>query len=188
MRTCLIAVVAAFGLISPAVRADIGPPVPLPRDVKFTVEVDEKADGPKLVVPQNLTTVRFRPRPAPGGAPGKEPVAFLEEDVADEAAPRNPNHLMVAGVAVTLALGLGGVWLVRRPGRNATRGLVLLLAAGGTLTAGTIAWANAPAPPLPPAPVALPTAFDGKVKLEVTRGGDTIRLVLDKGSYEKLKK
>jgi hypothetical protein len=114
-----------------------------------------------------------------------------DEPAAAEA-PRNPNHLMAAGVALTLALGLGGVWLVRRPGRAATRGLVLLLAAGGTLVASTVGWANVPPPVPPPQPpkrevVALPIAFDGNVTLEFA-GRDAIRLVLDKETYEKMKK
>lgn len=206
MRTLLVAGLAAFGLglIPPAARADLAPPVPPAKDVKFVVELDEKAKAPKLIVPQNLTTVRFRPGPRPGAAPpppgavppkGGEPLTMLElegdEPVAELAA-RDPNHLMIAGVALTLAFGLGGVWLVRRPGRASGRGLALLLAAGATLTAATVVWANAAPPPRPPAPpkekVVLPVAFDGKVNLEVVVGGDTIRLVLDKETYAAMKK
>ena len=194
MRLLILAALAVFatGLVPSAARADALPPPPPPKEVKFTVEVDEQAKAPRLIVPHTLTQARFRPRPAPGNPAGKEPVAELEFE-SDEAgpaeAPRNPNHLMVAGVALTLALGLGGLWLVRRPGRAGTRGLVLLLAAGGTLAAGTITWANAPAPPPPPKKerILLPTAFSGNVTLEFG-GRDTIRLVLDKESYEKMKK
>ena len=43
----------------------------------------------------------------------------------------------------------------------------------------------------PPQPkkeiVVLPVAFDGKATLEMTFGGDTIRLVLDKDTYDKIK-
>jgi hypothetical protein len=101
---------------------------------------------------------------------------------------------MIAGVALTLALGLGGLWLVRRQGRSGMRGLALLIAAGGTLAASTIVWANVPPPKNfdPPPPVRerviLPVAFDGNVNLEVTFGGDTIRLILDKDTYDKMKK
>ena len=157
MRHLLCAVLASFGLalIPAAAKADLAPPVPPAKDVKFVVELDEKAKAPKLIVPQNLTTVRFRPgpRPNPGKPPGdKEPQAYLElesDDVAPET-PRNHNHLMIAGVALTLSLGLGGVWLVRRNGRSSTRGLVLLIAAGTTLSASTLVWANAPPPTSPP--------------------------------------
>jgi len=200
MRLLCAAALIAFGLglVPSRARADALPPPPPPRDVKFKVELDEKAKAPKLIVPPGLTVARVRPRPGPGNPPvGKEPLAYLEVE-SDEPtptdAPRNPNHLMIAGVALTLALGLGGVWLVRRPGRTATRGLVLLLAAGGTLAASTVVWGNVP-PPVgpsgPPTPkkevVALPIAFDGNVTLEFA-GRDTIRLVLDKETYEKMKK
>lgn len=206
MRTLLV---AAFGLslIPSSARADLAPPVPPAKDVKFVVELDEKAKSPKLIVPQNLTTVRVRPRPGgPGAAPPKagalppakdgNNLSYIEIESDDETPltqPRNNNHLMIAGVALTLALGFGGVWLVRRQGRSGMRGLALLIAAGGTLAASTIVWANVPPPKFPDRPpvkerVILPVAFDGNVNLEVTFGGDTIRLILDKDTYEKLKK
>jgi hypothetical protein len=204
MRTLLVPLLTACGLavVPVPIRADLAPPVPPPKDVKFTVEVDENAKAPKLIVPQNLTNVRFRPggpRGVPGAAPppGKEPLAVLEfEDDANVAAEPdgwNSKHLMTAGVALTLSLGLGGVWLVRRQGRGSARGLALLVAAGTTLAASTLVWANAPPPKSPPPParkevVVLPMAFDGKVNLEVAQGGDTIRLVLDKATYEAVKK
>jgi hypothetical protein len=199
MRKILIAVAAAFGLslMPSSARADLAPPVPPVKDVKFVVEVDEKAKAPKLIVPQNLTTVRIRPRP--GGVPAKdknEQVNLIELESAEvpiepEPARPNPNHLMVAGVALTLGLGLGGVWLFRRQGRMGTRALAIMLAAGGSLVVTTLVWANAAPPPVKPPPakerVLLPVAFNGNVSLEVVVGGDTIRLVLDKDTYEKLK-
>jgi hypothetical protein len=156
--SCLAVLTLAY---TPA-RADIPVPPP-PADVKFKVEVDEKAKGPVLRVPENLVA------PRAGGRP----------KLAD-------NHLMIAGVALALGLGLGGVWLVRRPGRG-TRGLALLIAAGGVLAVSSVAWANQAAPK-PPVPPALPTAFDGKVRLEVVEAGDTIRLIVDKETYEQMKK
>jgi hypothetical protein len=67
---------------------------------------------------------------------------------------------------------------------------VLLLVAGGTLAVSTVVWANAAPPPPPPKKdkVVLPVAFEGNVNLEVTVAGDTIRLVLDTETYEKMKK
>jgi hypothetical protein len=194
MRAIAPMLLAAFGvgLIATAARADIPPPAPPPQDVKFVIELDEKAKGPVLYIPVSMTKVRFRPggpkeRPPTAQPPGKEPLAILEYE-EDVPTPRNPNHLMIAGVALTLAFGLGGVWLVRRQGRWATRGLALLVAAGGTLAVSTIVWANA-APPPPPGPRAavLPVALTGEVRLVVPLEGDTIRLVLDKPSYEKMK-
>jgi hypothetical protein len=164
--------------------------------VKFVVEVDEKAKAPKLIVPQNLTTVRIRPRPGKALPPKDkdEQVNVIELESAEapiEPAPRNPNHLMIAGAALALSLGFGGVWLIRRQGRMGSRALAIMLAAGGTLAISTLVWANAAPPPVMPPPVKehvlLPVAFNGNVSLEVTVGGDTIRLVLDKETYEKLK-
>jgi hypothetical protein len=159
-----LACLAVLALAYTPARADIPVPPP-PADVKFKIEVDEKAKGPVLRVPENLVA------PRAGGRP-KGPLA--------------DNHLMVAGVALALGLGLGGVWLVRRPGRG-TRGLALLIAAGGVLAAGSVAWANQAAPK-PPVPAPLPIAFDGQVRLEVVAAGDTIRLIVDQETYEQMKK
>ncbi len=64
MRLTVAATLVAVGLcLAPSiVRADIPPPVPPPKDVKFTVELDERAKGPKLIVPAGMTRVQFRPR------------------------------------------------------------------------------------------------------------------------------
>ena len=192
--TCL----AVLALTYTPARADLALPPPGPVEVKFKVEVDEKAKGPVLQLPRGVTGVRVRPggpkgppptskEGKPVGEDGEEPVV-LEFDGAVAAEPeRNPNHLMIAGVAVTLALGLGGVWLVRRPGRSGTRGLALLLAAGGTLAISSVAWANQAAPK-PPVPAALPVAFEGKIKVEIVPAGDTVRLIVDKETYEQMKK
>ena len=188
-------VLFGLSLVSGAARADLAPPLPAAKEVKFVVELDENAKGSKLIVPQTLVNPRFRP--GPGAAPpkaGKEGLALLEYEVEDDAAVEptgNRNHLMVAGMAFTLALGFGGIWIVRRNGRSATGGLALLIAAGGMLAVSTVVWANA-APPQKPVEkkeaILLPVAFDGKLTLEIVRGGDTIRLVLDKEAYDSIKK
>ena len=199
MRPVAVVLLAALGLslVPLSARADIPPPVPPAKDVKFTIELDENAKAPRLVVPVGMTRAQFRPRgPVPDRGPkalppGKEQVGYLEIESDDEVTPaRNPNHLMIAGVALSLALGLGGLWLVRRQGTGGNRGLVLLLASGVTLAASTITWANvAPAAPPPPKEkVVLPVAFEGNVHLDVTVAGDSIRLILDKETYEKMKK
>ena len=187
---------AVLALTYTPARGDLALPPPGPVEVKFKVELDEKAKGPVLQLPRGVTGGRVRPAgpkgPPPAGKEGQpegeEPVV-LEFDGAVAAEPgRNPNHLMIAGVAVTLALGLGGIWLVRRPGRSGTRGLALLLAAGGTLAASSVAWANQAAPKPPPPPVVLPVAFEGKIRVEIVPAGDTVRLILDKETYEQVKK
>lgn len=218
MRITIAALaVLGLGLITPAARADLAPPVPAPQEVKIKVELDEKAKGPKLIIPSAMTQPpRVRPRPPiipkkeqpPGATPpntGSTPPAKPEGEQGidadtdnvvfewqQEPAPTNRNHLLIAGLALTLSLSMGGLWVMRRYGRGSARALVLLVAAGATLAGSTVAWANVPPPKKfdtpPPLPAALPTVFDGKVTLEIVfGGGDTIRLVLDKATYEKLK-
>jgi hypothetical protein len=195
MRSC-IALLAGLGLglgLTGRARADIPPPLPPAKDsVTVKIEVDEKAKGPRLVVPNGVfTPPRVRPR-FPEAPKGELPVENGDGIGQDDTKPRH--HLLIAGIAVSLALTFGGVWLIRKNGKGSMRGLALLIAAGATLTAGAIAWANA-APPLkdrPPArpqPVVnYPTAFDGKAAVEFTYGQEPVRLILDKKSYEDLKK
>ncbi len=196
MRYSFLAVLALFGwsLVPKAARADLAPPPPPAKEVKFVVELDEKAKGSKLIVPQTLVNPRFRPGPGAAPKAGKEGLAVLEYEVVDDAAvepARNRNHLLMAGVAFTLALGLGGIWIVRRGGRSAARGLALLVAAGGVLAASTVVWANAGPPRKPEEKkeaILLPVTFDGKLTLEMVRGGDAIKLVLDQEAYDAIKK
>jgi hypothetical protein len=190
-----LACLAVLALTYTPARADIpvGPP-PGPVEVKLKVEVDEKAKGPVLQLPRGVTGGRVRPAGPKGPPPtkegkpeGEEPVVLEFEGALAAEPERNPNHVMIAGVAVTLALGLGGIWLVRRPGRSGTRGLALLLAAGGTLAVSSVAWANQAAPKPPPL-VVLPVAFEGKIKVEIVPAGDTIKLIVDQETYEQMKK
>lgn len=199
MRSFLVPAIAVLGvyLMPASVRADLAPPVPPVKEVKFVVEVDEKAKAPKLIVPQNLTTVRVRPRPLPPGKDknGNEQLTYIEVESGDEPATQQPatnrTHMVITGVALALAISLGGLWLVTRHGKAASRGLAILIAVTATLGVTSLVLANAAPPPPPPQPprerMILPIAFDGKVNLEVTVGGDTIRLVLDKETYDKLK-
>jgi hypothetical protein len=204
-RIVLLAVGLALGLSAPA-AADIGPPRPRPpvrpqpqpvqaREVAVKIEVDENAKGPKLILPANA--VNFN-APRPNG-----PFGQLEQENGDavattqEAAPEQPrHHVLIAGVAVALAFSCGGLWMIRRNGKGSFRNLALLIAAGATLAAGAIVWANAPPPfktppPIPPQPkqvVSFPAAYEGKATIEMSFGQGPVRLILDKESYEKLKK
>ncbi len=199
-------------------RADLAPPVPEPKAVPVKIYLDEKAKESRIQVPQGLTTVWFRPRgvppqppssgavPPPNLPPGTRPlppgavppsgdigapISEIEADVEYAPTPteKNPNHLMIAGAALTMAFGCGGVWLLRRPDTSSLRGIVLLIASGVTLCGSTFVWANSAPPPRPPQPAKLdlPARFDGKMKLEVLTDGDTINIILDKATYAKLK-
>jgi hypothetical protein len=193
MRSC-IALLAVLGLglgLTGRATADIAPPLPPKKEsVAVKIEVDEKAKGPKLVVPNGVFTAP-RVRPGPRGQLDQE----TGDGIADNDNPDKPrHHLLIAGIAVSLALAFGGVWLIRKNGKGSMRGLALLIAAGVTLAAGAIAWANAAPPPFKdrppvrPQPVTYPTAYEGKAAVEFTYGQEPVRLILDKESYEKLKK
>jgi hypothetical protein len=212
MRTMILAGWLLAGLcVSPNLsRADLAPPVPEPKSVPVKIYLDEKAKESRIQVPQNLTNIRFRPvRPGQPPAPPVPPtspaptspapksdindqssVGELEADAEYAHEQKNPNHLMIAGMALTMGLGCGGVWLLRRPDTSSLRGVALLVASGGILCGSTFVWANAPPPPRPPVigKIDLPVLSDGKMKLEVLQGGDTINIILDKATYGKLQK
>jgi hypothetical protein len=194
----------SFGLgLTGMARADIAAPLPPAKTaVTIKIEVDENAKGPKLVIPsQVITTPRIRP------VPRKDPNSQLLNDNGDRIAeysveldeanaePESPSQpksgLLFAGLALALSLAFGGVWLFRKNGKNSPRAMGLLIATGIALSIGAAVWANVPAPPVrerPKAPPALPSAFEGKANVEFFYGAEPIRLILDKESYEKLKK
>jgi hypothetical protein len=196
-----IAILTCVGLglgLPGTVNADIPPPLPpAKQSVAIKIEVDEKAKGPRLVIPSGVFTpprVRPGPKGVPQGAvdqPGADGVAAND----DETQPHI--HMVIAGIAVAMSLSCGGLWFVRRQGKGSARDLALLIAAGTSLTIGAVAWANPPAPPRPPVPskqpavnkiAAMPIAYDGKVDVDFVGGQEPVRLILDKESFEKLKK
>jgi hypothetical protein len=207
MRSLISAFAVGLGVFAATAKADLAPPVPPPAEVKIKIELDENAKVPQLIIPLNTTQPRRGPRPVPGKKDTVPPTApppggakpEADQDIAlddllvelpTEATPTTQrHHVLIAGLALALSLSFGGLWILRRSGRGSTRALVLFVAAGATLAGSTVAWANAPPPRDPRPPVALlPTLLDGKVNLQITLAqGDTIRLVLDKESYEKLK-
>ena len=174
-------------------RADIAPPLPPAKEgVAVKIEVDEKAKGPRLVLPSGVYTPPRARRPQPN-----TPKAALDQDdgtaVADEGSTPQPrSRILIAGIALSMSLACGGLWLNRRGGKRSNRALALLIAAGAMLATGAVVWADAaPMPKEAPAAKpteAYPTAYEGEVNVEFVRGQEPIRLILDKESYEKLKK
>jgi hypothetical protein len=197
MRRIVFLTMVALGLgLTGKVNADLAPPLPpAKQSVAIKIEVDEKAKGPRVVIPGGVFTApRGRPpvpKTAPQGAleqPSNDGVA--END--DGTLPRN--RMLIAGLALAASLTCGGLWLVRRQGKGSVRGLALLIATGASLTIGAVALANK-APPPPPVkeapargPAACPCAYEGKADIEFVLGQEPIRLILDKESFEKLKK
>lgn len=181
-------------------RADLAPPLPPNKEaVTVKIEVDNNAKGPVLVVPNGVfTQPRVRPLP-PKSAPKDGDKSSIEPDngdaVAGEPEQSQPrNQMLIAGVAVALSLAFGGLWFIRKGTSGSIRGLTLLVAAGATLAVGALVYANVPPPktferpPVGKNPPAYPIALESKVKVEFVFGQEPVRLILDKESFEKLKK
>jgi hypothetical protein len=159
------------------------PPNPNPapvqsKEVNMVVEVDPNAKEARLIVPRSLVVRR----------------AGLDADdgtrLADAESPTS-HHIMIAGIALSLAACGGGFWLVRKNRLNST-GLVLFLVIGAGLVIGAMALANARAPSPPPPPPQPPgnllKLFDGKIKVETPAEGDSIRLIVNEEMLAKIVK
>ncbi len=153
--------------------ADLIPPGGKPRPgtpptAPVVVVVDDKAQETRLVIPRKVLAAALR---ADAGEP----------DDTQRAEGPPALHLIVAGSALALALGLGGLWLVRLRTRPAARNLVLLLAALALVAgAGGVLWADIPAPkpkPKPPTEVPAGITLSEKVTIEIVDKGDAITLI-----------
>lgn len=148
---------AGPALANKAVRPPVRPQLP-----KLVVEVDEKAKEARLVIPQRFL----------GNAPAQPPRGGL-----------SLLPTIMVGVALTLGLAFGGLWLVRKRGSVAP----LLLASVAVVGLGGAAlWANARPPlkderapkPRPGLPVLPVLATLEPVHVETVPQGDTIRLII----------
>jgi hypothetical protein len=170
MTRRLFVIAVLFGWTS-VVLANAGPPRTPKAEAgktKFKIELDENAKEPKLYVPANL---------AGGKGDGKLAAADLP-----------PMHWILSGLALTVGLALGGVWMVRKgPSKAAWVVAPLLVAATASLLLADLPPGRGRGPVPQPAP-ALPVYLEGTITVEAVPNGDTIRLVLDKVSFEKLKK
>jgi hypothetical protein len=166
------AFLAIFFLPSAFVRANEAPPRPDPKPAAekaapLTIEIDDKAKEPKLVIPRKLLGA--------WGAPGKQERSELN---------LSPLHTAVVGIALTGALVFGGLWLVRSRGRFGGRGLALLVGSLVLLGAGAAAvWAEpVPIPQPKPAPA---ISFD-KTSIEIVEQGDAVKLIVNREHLAKM--
>jgi hypothetical protein len=168
----MIRVLAALALLAlvEAARADISPPPRRPsrpagrKQVKLVVKVDRKVRKPRLVVPRKFIGTRGRPR-------------------AEAAPSRLPT--LAAGVALSLTVVTGGIWLVRR-GKKGRFLAGALLAVSLVGLGGAALWADIP--PLgkrrPPAArtetVALPAGIQlsDELTLEIVERGNVVTLIV----------
>jgi hypothetical protein len=159
------------------VRANEAPPRPNPKSaekltVPLTIEIDDKATEPRLVIPRKFV------------AAWNATEDGVKQERADAGLPRL--HTMTAGFALSGAFVFGGLWLVRFRGRFGGRGLTLLLGTMALLGVGGAAfvWANA-APPRPiPNPVNV--ASFGKVPVDFVDKGDSIKLIVSRAHLDKV--
>jgi hypothetical protein len=152
------------------------------RRVSLTVEVDDRVKEARLQIPANLLPPAAPAAPARGADAG-------------------PWHLptVVAGLALTLSLASGGLWLLRRgTTRRVAAGALLL---GLFALGGAALFANAPilgntfAQPLPPfaaPPGPLPNLLlpadvrlSPNIVLEVVEKGDGVKLIVNKAMLGK---
>src|SRR5262245_17930961 len=164
---------ALLGLaVTSQLWADL-PPNPRPKppsrerpvqEANIVVVADANAKAPKLIVPQKIATRRAE-------LDGQSP-----DRLASDEQSRPWGQTILAGTALALAVSFTGLWMVRR-GRATGRGTALLIAAGVCLTGSAIVGANA-APPVRPKPPANQEIYSGKIAVEYTAEGDTIKLIV----------
>jgi len=145
-----------FGALSPVRGNEAPPPRPgEPKAAKLVVVVDERVKEPRLVIPRSLM--------------GDKKSAWLEMPT------------VVAGLALTLALVSGGVWLVRR---GTSRNVAAVALALSVLALGATALFADVAKPPPPkvTPVTLPASvvLSDKIQFEFVDKGDEIKLIVGK--------
>lgn len=169
----LIWMAAFLGLVvTSQLLADI-PPFPGPKppsrekpaqEANIVVVADAAAKTPKLIVPHKIVVRKAE-------LDGQSPDRLAENE------PGRPwGQTILAGAALALAVSFAGLWMVRR-GKTANKGAALLIAAGVCLTGSAIAWANAALPVRPRAP-ANQEIYSGKIAVEYTAEGDTIKLIV----------
>ena len=197
MKHCmpLLWTLLSLCLLAPGARAnEAAPPPPRPepipqpvvgrggREVKLVIQVDDKAKDARLQVPLDL--IFGTPNPPAGPAP-------LPRRGADAGPLGLPT--IIAGLALSLAVASGGLWLARRRwGRPTAMVLVLSLFAAGSAAV----WADLgprprgpvprPAPPVKPALPALKLPagiqLSEKVILEIVPQEDHLTLIVPKSA------
>src|SRR6267378_6205657 len=158
---------------------------PIPREVQqdkaapeastavlLTVEVEDYTSDSRLQIPRKLIGAMRAAAEAEGG----------KEDRAVAGGSRL--HTIIAGVALSLALALSGLWFVRHRVRFRGQRFTVLLTATSLLVVGGALWADVAGPGWRPrrdrflGPPALPPA-SGRVVVEIVDKGDTVKLIVN---------
>jgi hypothetical protein len=178
VRTATWFLAALLLLGGAAARADlIRPPKPDKNPPKPVVPVviltDDKVTETHVEIPKSLLASLRADAGEPDGDSRRAGLA--------------PLQMIVAGLALTVAISLGGLWLVRYRNRPGGRTLVALLVVVTVLGAAGLVWANVAPPPPPPKP-ALPDGIllSEKVTVDVVEKGDAVRLIVPRGDLAKV--
>jgi hypothetical protein len=187
MKAFTIALACLVVLLGTAAggRADLAPfgggrrppPPPPPPAAPVVILVDDKAQEPRLEVPRKLLA-NLRASAEDGA-----------DDGTRRAEARPAWHTILAGIALSCSLALGGLWLVRARYRPGAKAALLLLTTVVLLGVGAgCLWADIPSPfgrprPRPPAPAEPEKLPEGvvlseKVPIQVVERGEAVRLIV----------
>jgi hypothetical protein len=173
----LVVVLAASGHANPVVPPDLPKPKKESPTTSVVIVANDQVKEARLQIPRKLVK--------------DLQVGGLFPEGGDA---RTENRLpalntLVAGLTLSLALTLGGLWLVRQRRRTPGRGATALLLAAAVLlgASGALVWANVPPrerPPQPANPTGMP--LPGKVAIEIVDKGDAITLIVNRGELAKI--
>jgi hypothetical protein len=162
----VLAVLAFLVSARASVRANEAAPPPdkpsLPAAVPVVIVVDDSAQQPRLEIPRKVLS-------------SLKASADGEEGDTRRAAILPQLHTIIAGVALSLALTLGGLWLVRSRRRFTGTGAALLVVTLAVAAGGGALWANLPPPPPMPDPG---IRLADKATVQIVDKGDAIRLIV----------
>jgi hypothetical protein len=147
------------------------PPQPPQPTVPLVIEASDSVKEPRLKIPRKLLgQLRAQADHAgPDLAVNQAGASF---------------RTVVAGIALSLSLAAGGLWLVRTRGRARTGTLLLLLALALPGAGGAVLWASPPLGKLfgpKPAP-----SSSEKVIVEIVDEGETLQLTVNRTALTRL--
>lgn len=171
-RVGVAAMTIVLGALATPALANKAPP-------QFDPPASPKPPAPRLVI-ERVDNIKE----ATLVIPRKYLPAQKNADAAEKAdAGLSPTRTVVAGIALALAIGFGGMQLIRRRGGMKTLAAVLLLGGGALALAVTQAQADIPPFPRPkpppepqPAPV-VPLPIGVPVVVQIVEEGNVIKLI-----------
>jgi hypothetical protein len=183
---CTLLVLLAVAPAGSANEAAPPPPkktAPTATSAPLVIALDDSAREPRLEIPKAILN-RFRASAEDGADDGTRRVEGV-----------SPLHTIVGGFALSSAMAVGGLWLVRSRARSRGKTVGAVLIAAGFLALGaSVLWADIPpygrgrpVPP-PPAPekIVAGITLSDKVTVQVVDGGEAIRLIVSREQLGKV--